>query len=176
MGLLDDVLGSAVPGGGLAKPLMIAATALLAARATGGLSGLLGGSGATPPNQPPGMPNQPPDTATSDRPAAGRLSRRSGQPGGAVPAERAWRRDQLVDRVRAEPADHAGSAASGARTGCSQQPVSHDWGIFPRSRLGVVARPPRNSRQADAARPHARSCRDVALVVRPRPAPRPSGR
>ncbi len=59
MGLLDDVLGSAVPGGGLAKPLMIAATALLAARATGGLGGLLGGSGATPPNQPPGMPNQP---------------------------------------------------------------------------------------------------------------------
>jgi uncharacterized protein YidB (DUF937 family) len=59
VGLLDDVLGSAVPGGGLAKPLMIAATALLAARATGGLSGLLGGSGATPPNQPPGMPNQP---------------------------------------------------------------------------------------------------------------------
>ena len=59
MGLLDDVLGSAVPGGGLAKPLTIAATALLAARATGGLGGLLGGSGATPPNQPPGMPNQP---------------------------------------------------------------------------------------------------------------------
>jgi uncharacterized protein YidB (DUF937 family) len=59
VGLLDDVLGSAVPGGGLAKPLMIAATALLAARATGGLSGLLGGSGVTPPNQPPGMPNQP---------------------------------------------------------------------------------------------------------------------
>lgn len=59
MGLLDDVLGSAVPGGGLAKPLMIAATALLAARATGGLGGLLGGSGATPPNQSPGMPNQP---------------------------------------------------------------------------------------------------------------------
>jgi hypothetical protein len=26
MGLLDDVLGSAVPGGNLAKPLMIAAT------------------------------------------------------------------------------------------------------------------------------------------------------
>ena len=59
MGLLDDILGSAVPGGGLAKPLMIAATALLAARATGGLGGLLGGSGATPPNQSPGMPNQP---------------------------------------------------------------------------------------------------------------------
>ena len=58
MGLLEDVLGSAVPGGGLAKPLMIAATALLAARATGGLSGLLGGSDATPPNQ-SGMPNQP---------------------------------------------------------------------------------------------------------------------
>jgi len=59
VGLLDDVLGSAVPGGGLAKPLMIAATALLAARATGGLGGFLGGSGATPPNQPPGTPNQP---------------------------------------------------------------------------------------------------------------------
>jgi len=37
MGLLDDVLGSAVPGGNLAKPIMIAATALLAARAIGGV-------------------------------------------------------------------------------------------------------------------------------------------
>jgi len=59
MGLLDDVLGSAVPGGGLAKPLMIAATALLAARGTGALGNLLGGGGATAPNQPPGMPTQP---------------------------------------------------------------------------------------------------------------------
>jgi uncharacterized protein YidB (DUF937 family) len=59
MGLLDNVLGSAVPGGSLAKPLMIAATALLAARETGALGNLLGGSGATAPNQPPGMPNQP---------------------------------------------------------------------------------------------------------------------
>jgi len=57
MGLLDDVLGSAVPGGNLAKPLMIAATALLAARATGGLGNLFGGGTApspTPPNAPPG--------------------------------------------------------------------------------------------------------------------------
>src|SRR5271168_2464590 len=38
---------------------MIAATALLAARATGGLGNLFGGGGATAPNQPPGMPNQP---------------------------------------------------------------------------------------------------------------------
>jgi uncharacterized protein YidB (DUF937 family) len=71
MGLLDDVLGSAVPGGGLAKPLMIAATALLAAKATGGLGGLLGGSGATAANQPPGPPGQP----EAPQPAAG-------QPGG----------------------------------------------------------------------------------------------
>jgi uncharacterized protein YidB (DUF937 family) len=57
MGLLDDVLGSAVPAGNLAKPLMIAATALLAARATGGLGNLLGDGAApspTPPNAPPG--------------------------------------------------------------------------------------------------------------------------
>jgi len=67
MGLLDDVLGSAVPGGGLAKPLMIAATALLAAKATGGLGGLLGGSGTTGANQPPGSPNQP----QAAQPAAG---------------------------------------------------------------------------------------------------------
>ena len=48
MGLLDDVLGSAVPGGNVSKPLMIALTALLAARATGsgGLGNLLGGGGA----------------------------------------------------------------------------------------------------------------------------------
>lgn len=68
MGLLDDVLGSAVPGGGLAKPLMIAATALLAAKATGGLGDLLGGSGATSGNQSPGLPNQP----QAPGPAAGR--------------------------------------------------------------------------------------------------------
>jgi hypothetical protein len=35
MGLLDDVLGSAVPGGSLAKPVMIAAAALLGARFIG---------------------------------------------------------------------------------------------------------------------------------------------
>jgi uncharacterized protein YidB (DUF937 family) len=67
MGLLDDVLGSAVPGGGLAKPLMIAATALLAAKATGGLGNLLGGSGATAASQPPGPPSQ----AQAPQPAAG---------------------------------------------------------------------------------------------------------
>jgi uncharacterized protein YidB (DUF937 family) len=45
MGLLDDVLGSAVPQGSLSKPLMIALTALLASRATGsgGLGSLFGG-------------------------------------------------------------------------------------------------------------------------------------
>src|SRR5437763_839686 len=36
MGLLDNVLGSAVPGGRLAKPLSIALLALLASRAAGG--------------------------------------------------------------------------------------------------------------------------------------------
>jgi uncharacterized protein YidB (DUF937 family) len=61
MGLLDNVLGSAVPGGSLAKPLMIALTALLAARATGsgGLGNLLGGSGAAPPTPPGAAPGQP---------------------------------------------------------------------------------------------------------------------
>jgi uncharacterized protein YidB (DUF937 family) len=62
MGVLDDVLGSAVPGGNVSKPLMIALTALLAARATGsgGLGSLLGGGGAatqTPPTA-PGQPQQ----------------------------------------------------------------------------------------------------------------------
>lgn len=36
MGLFDDALGKAVPGGSIAKPLMIAAAALLAARMFGG--------------------------------------------------------------------------------------------------------------------------------------------
>ena len=66
MGLLDDVLGSAVPGGNLAKPLMIGLAALLGARAVGGgLGNLLGGTGpagqippAAPPAQ-PGTPGQP---------------------------------------------------------------------------------------------------------------------
>jgi len=61
MGLLDNVLGSSVPGGSLAKPLMIALTALLAARATGsgGLGNLLGGSGTAPPTPPGAAPGQP---------------------------------------------------------------------------------------------------------------------
>ena len=65
MGLLDDVLGSALPGGGLAKPLVIGLAALLGAKAVGGgLGNLLGGTGpagqippAAPPAQ-PGSPNQ----------------------------------------------------------------------------------------------------------------------
>lgn len=48
MGLLDDVLGSAVPGGNLAKPIIIAAGALLAARATGAFGGGAAGSPAPP--------------------------------------------------------------------------------------------------------------------------------
>jgi uncharacterized protein YidB (DUF937 family) len=67
MGLLDNVLGSAVPGGNLAKPLMIGLAALLGARAVGsGLGGLLGGTEAaaqTPPAAPPTppvAPGQPP--------------------------------------------------------------------------------------------------------------------
>jgi uncharacterized protein YidB (DUF937 family) len=63
MGLLDDVLGSAVPGGNLAKPLMVGLAALLGARAVGsGLGGLLGGTGAaaqTPPAAPPTSPAVP---------------------------------------------------------------------------------------------------------------------
>ena len=65
MGLLDNVLGSAVPGGNFAKPLMIGLAALLGARAVGsGLEGLLGGTGAgaqTPPTAPPtpAAPGQP---------------------------------------------------------------------------------------------------------------------
>jgi uncharacterized protein YidB (DUF937 family) len=57
MGLLDDILGSAVPGGNLAKPVMIAAAALLGARAIGGggLGNLLGGGASTSPT-PPGAP------------------------------------------------------------------------------------------------------------------------
>ena len=62
MGLLDDVLGSAVPGGNLAKPVMIAAAALLGARATGGLGNLFGGGAAatstTPQNAPAPNPGQ----------------------------------------------------------------------------------------------------------------------
>ncbi len=62
MGLLDDVLGSAVPGGNLAKPLMVGLAALLGARAVGsGLGSLLGGTAASAPtlSTPPEAPSQP---------------------------------------------------------------------------------------------------------------------
>jgi uncharacterized protein YidB (DUF937 family) len=51
MGLLDDVLGSAGPGGSLAKPIAVAAAALLAARATGAF-----GRGAAASPASPGAP------------------------------------------------------------------------------------------------------------------------
>ena len=61
MGLLDNLLGSAVPDGNVSKPLMIALTALLGARATGsgGVGNLLGGTQTpqTAPGQP--QPSQP---------------------------------------------------------------------------------------------------------------------
>ena len=63
MGLLDDVLGSAVPGGNLAKPLLIGLAALLGARAVGGgVGNLLGGTGPgaqIPPAAPPAQPTSP---------------------------------------------------------------------------------------------------------------------
>jgi uncharacterized protein YidB (DUF937 family) len=62
MGLLDNVLGSAVPDGNVSKPLMIALTALLGARATGsgGVGNLLGGTQTpqTAPGQPQPSPAQ----------------------------------------------------------------------------------------------------------------------
>jgi len=62
MGLLDDVLGSAVPGGNLAKPLMVGLAALLGARAVGsGLGGLLGGTET--PTQTPPIPSPTPTAA-----------------------------------------------------------------------------------------------------------------
>jgi len=71
MGLLDDVLGSAVPGGNLAKPLMVGLAALLGARAVGsGLGGLLGGTGAAP--QTPSIPSPTP-TAAPGQPQGGLL-------------------------------------------------------------------------------------------------------
>ena len=73
MGLLGDILGSAVPGGNLAKPVMIAAAALLAARATGagGLGNLFGGGATASPTTPatPGAP-----APTSEQPQGGLLA------------------------------------------------------------------------------------------------------
>jgi uncharacterized protein YidB (DUF937 family) len=64
MGLLDNVLGSGVPGRNISKPLMIGLAALLAAHVTrsGGLGSLLEGPGtsaSTPPTAPAAAPGQP---------------------------------------------------------------------------------------------------------------------
>ena len=74
MGLLDDVLGSAVPGGSVSKPLLIALTALLGARATGsgGLGSLLGGGGAAS-QTPPTAPGQPQPSQPPGQPEGGFL-------------------------------------------------------------------------------------------------------
>src|SRR5271156_2873298 len=61
MGLLDNVLGSGVPGGNISKPLMIGLAALLAAHVTrsGGLGSLLGGGGTPAPASPVAPPTAP---------------------------------------------------------------------------------------------------------------------
>ena len=98
MGLLDDVLGSAVPGGNLAKPLMIAATALLAARAPGGLGNLFGGGTAPSPN--------PAECATRLRANARRPARWPRRLATELSTKRARRHHQLLDRPWTEPIDH----------------------------------------------------------------------
>jgi hypothetical protein len=61
MGLLDNVLGSGVPGGNISKPLMIGLAALLAAHVTrsGGLGSLLGGAGTSASTPPVALPIAP---------------------------------------------------------------------------------------------------------------------
>ncbi len=63
MGLLDNVLGSGVPGGNISKPLMIGLAALLAAHVTrgGGLGSLFGGGGPPAPTPPVAPPTAPVD-------------------------------------------------------------------------------------------------------------------
>jgi uncharacterized protein YidB (DUF937 family) len=56
MGLLDDVLGSAGPGGSLAKPIAVAEAALLAARATGAFGRGAAASPASPSAPASGQP------------------------------------------------------------------------------------------------------------------------
>ena len=71
MGLLDDVLGSAVPGGNVAKPLMIGLAALLGARAVGGgLGSVLGETVASPQTPPTAPPTGP---AAASQPQGGLL-------------------------------------------------------------------------------------------------------
>jgi len=55
MGLFDDIIGSAVPGGNVSKSLGVALLSLLANRggSGGGLSGLLGGSSSAASSPPP---------------------------------------------------------------------------------------------------------------------------
>jgi uncharacterized protein YidB (DUF937 family) len=69
MGLLDEVLGAAVPGGNVAKPLMVALGTLLATRAAGSIFGRAGASAPTPPAAPPTPPAEP-----QERSAVGGLS------------------------------------------------------------------------------------------------------
>ena len=76
MGLLDDVLGSAVPGGNVAKPLMIGLAALLGARAVGGGLGSLLGQAAASPQTPPAAP--PAGPAAAGQPRGGLMGGLSG--------------------------------------------------------------------------------------------------
>lgn len=58
MGLLDDALAGAVPGGNLAKPLMVALGTLLAARAAGSVFGKAGASAPAAPPAPAAEPQE----------------------------------------------------------------------------------------------------------------------
>lgn len=84
MGLLDNVLGAAVPGGNLAKPIGAALLALLAYKATGG-GGLFGGASAGTAQQAGGQPQYQPMPGSQTGGAGGGFQPGPGQDYSSIP-------------------------------------------------------------------------------------------
>ena len=133
MGFLDNVLNKSVPqGSSPAKPLLLALGALLA-------------SGALTRKQ------SAPDTSFRFRARCWRTAWRIRWTARKAPAERSWRRGEIMGRQRAKSADLAWPPQFGARSVDYKGFGPKDWFVRTRTDSATVASPTGLRRQADAA-------------------------
>jgi hypothetical protein len=147
MANLDDMIRNAVPGGNLAKPLLIALLGLL------GSGALFKSGGAQSPAATTPHPRR--DDAASSRRRRRRWStRRTGRAARSISAEWPRKCHQFMDRERAKSAGTTWSTRVDSGTEYHKVACSELRLVRGGAHQAVVADPSRSCRQTDAARPN----------------------
>ena len=147
MANLDDMIRNAVPGGNIAKPLLIALLGLL------GSGALFKTGGAQSPADPAASPRH--YASASSRWRRRRWStRRTGRAARSISAEWPRKCHQFMDRERAKSAGTTRSTRVDSGTEYHKVARSKFRLVGARAHKAVVADPSRSRRQTDAARPN----------------------